>query len=82
MNIPEQTFDAHFDAGKMILHKSGYSIMRIEVFAPVFEMEPTVQFWIFDPEGQKIGQIDGKESEAIAKAALRGIAEYYKNLEQ
>lgn len=82
MNIPEQTFDAHFDAGKIILHKSGYSIMRIEVFAPVWETEPTVQFWIFDPSGQKIGQIDGKESEAIAKAALRGIENHYNEIQQ
>jgi len=82
MNTPEQTFDAHFDAGKAIQNKSGYSLMRIEVFAPRWEMEPTIQFWLFSPDGEKIGQIDGKENEAIAAAALAGIENHYKETEQ
>ncbi len=78
--MKEEVFDAQFDP-KKIKSEIGFTIIRVTVFPPLFG-EPTIQFWIFDPEGQKIGQIDGKESEAIAKAALRGIDEYYKNLEQ
>ncbi len=82
MNIPEQTFDAHFDAGKAIQNKSGYSLMRIQVFAPRWETEPTIEFWLFNPDGEKIGQIDGKENEAIAIAALAGIENHYNEKEQ
>lgn len=82
MSIPEQTFDAHVDAGKAIQNKSGYSLMRIQVFSPRWETEPTVEFWIFSPDGKKIGQIDGQENEAIALAALAGIENHYKETEQ
>lgn len=82
MNTPEQTFDAHFDAGKAIQNKSGYSLMRIEVFAPRWEMEPTIQFWLYGPDSKKIAVFEGQENEAIALAALAGIENHYKETEQ
>ncbi len=71
MNIPEQTFDAHFDAGKSETTESEFSIMRIQVFSPVWTMEPKVEFWIYNPQGERIAVFEGNED--FARAALKGI---------
>ena len=51
--------------------KTGFSISKISVWS--VSGAPTVEYWIFNPSGVKIGSFEGEDTEVMAMAAFRGI---------
>ena len=78
--MKEEVFDAQFDP-KKIKSESGFTIIRVTVFPPLFG-EPTIQFWLYSPDGEKIAVFEGQGNEPIALAALAGIENHVKESEQ